>query len=208
MMYDWWQWNQYFQNMHHYILTQAEKVAELEKTLESMRQELNALKEQKRVHIDKIEYKFDQLKVEKLDGTLNIGITPQSIDELAVEKDSEKDSDHQEDEQPVKPAAVYQEDVQRELDQYLDKDVSEQITQFEQNAEFNLDPWHRMMIIDDLRRQMKERMLHYFHQMEPGASADQLSSIKDSVLFRTKTDIQKAVNLYFNKLKNKDVGEK
>ncbi|MBE1446492.1 spore germination protein GerPC [Paenibacillus sp. OAS669] len=207
MMYNGWQWSQYFQNLHHYVLAHAEKVAELEKTLESVKQELNALKDQKRVHIDRIEYKFDQLKVEKLDGTLNIGITPQSLDEMAVGKNSDQQMDEQS-ELPAQPTSELQESVQRELEQYLDKDVPQQIDQFEQDSEFQLDPWHRMLILDDLKRQMRERMMYYFQQMEPGATKDQLSSIQDSVLFRTKTDIQKAVDLYFNKLKKKDVSKK
>ena len=33
-------------------------------------------------HIDSLAYHFDQLKVEKLDGTLNIGMTPPSEDTI------------------------------------------------------------------------------------------------------------------------------
>ncbi|WP_282941996.1 spore germination protein GerPC [Paenibacillus sp. RC67] len=200
MIYDWQEWNQYFQNLHHYIRAQSEKVAELEKTLFSVKQELNTLKEQRRIHIDKIEYKFDQLKVEKLDGTLNIGITPQSVEDMAVGADPDKKDS-------IMPVSELQESVQKDLHQYLHKEVPQQMDQIQQKAGFTLDPWHRKMIMDDLNKQMKERMMYYLQEMENGATLDQMDSIKDSVLFRTKADIQQAVDLYFVKMTQKDVSE-
>ncbi|WP_028550512.1 spore germination protein GerPC [Paenibacillus sp. UNC451MF] len=195
----WQQWNLYFQNLHHYIRAQSEKVAELEKTLDSVKQELNALREQRGIRIDKIEYKFDQLKVEKLDGTLNIGITPQSLEDMAVGEEVTKQNG-----EPVNQTSELQVSVQSELQQYLDKQVPEQFEYIQEKAGFNLDPWHRKMIVEDLSKQMKERMLYYFHN---GATADQLGTIKDSVLFRTKADIKQAFDHYISKMTQKDVSE-
>ena len=41
---------------------------------------MNSLKEAPSTKIDRIEYKFDQLKIETLEGTLNIGLNPLSPD--------------------------------------------------------------------------------------------------------------------------------
>lgn len=38
--------------------------------------ELNRMKENPGTRIDRVEYKFDQLKIERLEGTLNIGLNP------------------------------------------------------------------------------------------------------------------------------------
>ncbi|WP_052487711.1 spore germination protein GerPC [Gordoniibacillus kamchatkensis] len=80
-------WPEYFRRLQAYLQWQTERITELQRTVASLQIELAALKEQKGVRIDRIEYSFDQLKVERLDGTLNIGITPgglKSIEEFAV----------------------------------------------------------------------------------------------------------------------------
>lgn len=70
----------------------------LEHELKRLKDELAELKNKPPIHVDKIEYKFDQLKVESLDGTLNIGLNPtdlNNIDEFAVNN------------QPVQPSLTY-----------------------------------------------------------------------------------------------------
>lgn len=75
-------WQQWAQQVSAYIEMQKQRIDTLEQTVTKLQTDLNALKDQKRVHIDKIEYNFDQLKVEKLDGTLTIGISPSSLDNI------------------------------------------------------------------------------------------------------------------------------
>ncbi|KQX60785.1 MULTISPECIES: spore germination protein GerPC [unclassified Paenibacillus] len=75
-------WQQWAQQVSAYIEMQKQRIDTLEQTVSKLQTDLNALKNQKGVHIDKIEYKFDQLKVEKLDGTLTIGISPSLLDQI------------------------------------------------------------------------------------------------------------------------------
>jgi spore germination protein PC len=75
-------WQQWAQQLSAYIEMQKQRIDQLEQTVNKLQTELNALKDQKRFHIDKIEYNFDQLKVEKLEGTLTIGISPSSLDNI------------------------------------------------------------------------------------------------------------------------------
>lgn len=61
----------------------------MEKTLASLIEEIEQLKARPPVRVDRIEYAFDQLKIETLDGTLNIGINPSdlsSIEDAAIPK--------------------------------------------------------------------------------------------------------------------------
>ena len=44
-----------------------------------MEQKITELQSRPSVHVEKLEYKFDQLKVEKLEGTLNIGLNPTDL---------------------------------------------------------------------------------------------------------------------------------
>ncbi|MGG1517689.1 spore germination protein GerPC [Paenibacillus oryzisoli] len=64
------------------VQTLTQTVSSLKQTVDKQQEDLKALKEEKRFHIDKIEYNFDQLKVEKLDGTLTIGISPGTLDQI------------------------------------------------------------------------------------------------------------------------------
>lgn len=75
-------WQQWAQQLSAYIEMQKQRIDQLEQAITKLQSDLNALKDQKRFHIDKIEYNFDQLKVEKLDGTLTIGISPSSLDNI------------------------------------------------------------------------------------------------------------------------------
>ena len=75
-------WQQWAQQLSAYIEMQKQRIDKLEQTVTKLQTDLKALKDQKRIHIDKIEYNFDQLKVEKLDGTLTIGISPSSLDHI------------------------------------------------------------------------------------------------------------------------------
>ncbi|MZQ82485.1 hypothetical protein GQF01_10225 [Paenibacillus sp. 5J-6] len=75
-------WQQWAQQLSAYIEMQKQRIDKLEETVTKLQADLDAVKVQKRVHIDKIEYNFDQLKVEKLDGTLTIGISPSSLDNV------------------------------------------------------------------------------------------------------------------------------
>lgn len=75
-------WQQWAQQLSAYIEMQKQRIDKLEQTVTKLQSDLNALKDQKRFHIDKIEYNFDQLKVEKLEGTLTIGISPSSLDHI------------------------------------------------------------------------------------------------------------------------------
>jgi hypothetical protein len=75
-------WQQWAQQVSAYIERQKQRIDTLEQTVTKLQTDLNALKNQKGIHIDRIEYKFDQLKVEKLDGTLTIGISPSLLDNI------------------------------------------------------------------------------------------------------------------------------
>lgn len=75
-------WQQWAQQLSAYIEMQKQRIDNLEETVSKLQTDLKAVKDEKRIHIDKIEYNFDQLKVEKLDGTLTIGISPSLLDQI------------------------------------------------------------------------------------------------------------------------------
>ncbi|SFL44423.1 spore germination protein PC [Paenibacillus sp. 1_12] len=209
------QWAAYARQLQAQMQVQMEKMERLEKTVEALQVELKACKEQKRIHIDKIEYKFDQLKVEKLDGTMNIGLTPGALENLAVNGENTDKSATLSDtgnvngfqtingDQPFMPPLGIREEISKELHRFMEEQVPKQIDQLQQQSGKQLDEWHRKMVQQDLTKQLEGRMDYYLRQMSQGVTVDQLSSIKDSVMFRTQQDIRSALQQYFQKMPSK-----
>lgn len=75
-------WQQYFQQLHAYLKWQTDQIRTMNHKIESLQKEQEDIKQQKGVRIDRIEYSFDQLKVERLEGTLNIGVTSDGVKSL------------------------------------------------------------------------------------------------------------------------------
>lgn len=79
----------YLQGLQAYMQAYERRIQKLEKQIASLQAEVENLQSRPPIHIDTIEYKFDQLKVESLEGTLNIGMNPtdlqEAVDEFAVE---------------------------------------------------------------------------------------------------------------------------
>src|SRR3954470_18148418 len=70
---------QILQTMQSYIYRQDQRMRGLQKKIHSLEQTVSKLQNRPPVHIDRMEYKFDQLKVETLEGTLNIGLNPTDL---------------------------------------------------------------------------------------------------------------------------------
>jgi hypothetical protein len=60
---------QYIRELHAFVEKQSKKLRKLEKAMLEMNQELVKLKERPPIQVGNLEYKFDQLKVETLEGT-------------------------------------------------------------------------------------------------------------------------------------------
>ncbi|MEK3915506.1 spore germination protein GerPC [Paenibacillus sp. FSL H7-0331] len=209
------QWVTYAKQLQAQMQVQMGKIERLEKAVDVLQTELKACKEQKRIHIDKIEYKFDQLKVEKLDGTMNIGMSPGALENLAVNGDNDDKSAITSDtgnangfqttnsDQPFMPPLGIREDISKEMQHFMEEQVPKQIDLLQQQSGKQLDEWHRRMVQQDLSKQLDGRMDYYLRQMSQGVTVDQVSSIKDSVLFRTQQDIRSALQQYFQKMPTK-----
>lgn len=80
-MYD---WNNYMYQVNQMLQQQNERINALEQRVSDLEQLEQG---NSSPTIDKIEYHFDQLKIERLDGTLHIGLSPNelaNIDDLGI----------------------------------------------------------------------------------------------------------------------------
>lgn len=260
----WQMWNLLNHNMHklHCQLNEQQAVInKLNKQIEMLNARIEMAENKPMYHVDTIQYHFDQLKVEKLDGTLNIGMTPPSeefvkevgqlvlpskgnVSDVVVNDPGMLGKTHQQMKAPnpqnnkvnhfptqggmvggpqdVMPSAPFPV-VRRQVDLFLDHTAPERLKAIETEMALPLDPYHRRLVIEDIRKQMSARIQFYIEQAskshndahaqadgqsspaggaDTGASEMNQPSIPQIVISKTTRDIEMALRNYMSKLQN------
>lgn len=188
----------YFQQLNAYLQWQMQKLQELESKVGQLQQEIDELKKQRTVNVEKIEYKFDQLKIEKLDGTLHIGISPEigkSIDDFTVNGSDVQTTTIQTDERSL---------IRSQIDRFLDEDGRTSIQQLEQNHRIMLGEGYADFMIEDIKRQMDMRIDHYMKSVKDDPMSGKTKA--DIIVDKIKTDIKTAIEQHVGLKKNKGDG--
>jgi spore germination protein PC len=197
---------QMFQQIYAHLNWQAQRIETLEQNLSKVQTELNAIKEQKRIHIDKIEYNFDQLKVERLDGSLSIGVNPGTFDEpedftvndgAAMGDPSMKGA----------PMSSMQHDISGSIQEYLSHDAKEDMRTTAAKFQYPLEEGYEELILDDIRNQVEPRIQNYLKQYRSAGFKEPMDGIRENIVNQTKRDIQSAIESYISHLASKE-GEK
>jgi spore germination protein PC len=194
---------QQFQQLYWYLNSQNERICQLETTIHQLQTEINSLKENQTSNIEKIEYKFDQLKVERLEGTLNIGITPHngggSIEDFSINQ------------QGLHVPPVNQQDsegfenIQRQIYEYLNGDCYHEFSSIEHQNNYSLDNQYRQHIIEDIRKQIDNRIRHYLSQINMNnLSQDDLERVNEMTINKVKEDIHKTYDEFLKHLPRKE----
>ncbi|MBP0724559.1 spore gernimation protein GerPC [Bacillus sp. RG28] len=167
-----------------------ERIVQLEK-------EVSELKKRPQTVFEKVEYKFDQLKVERLEGTLNIGLNPlqaPSIDDFTVENQSilvQKQPQFDE----------LRQYITDRIQKHLKEDAWSQIRGIEESTRSHVDDYYRQMMIDDIRNQMETRIPYYISQFEdhPDFSVNP-SLFKEEIIQKMLQDINQAFVAFLHNL--------
>ncbi|MFB0845639.1 spore germination protein GerPC [Paenibacillus oleatilyticus] len=191
----------YFQKLNDYLKWQTSRIRSLENKVESLSKELESLKKQRGVTIERIEYKFDQLKVEKLDGTLNVGLSPSGLGGQSVE-DMEVGGE------TIRTNTASSESfarIQQQVTDYLQQLCPAELAQLEEKYQVKLGEDTTESIIGDLQGQIGQRIDYYLkYGIDPDIvvlTTEQEQSITDKVI----RDIRLGLEQYF--LKRKTGGE-
>lgn len=215
-------WEVWSYQVQQKLKSQDDRIAALEAALGELTGRMKKLEEKPKYTIENIQYHFDQLKVEKLEGTLNIGMSAPEF-ESAGNGDNENGESAQNVDQmsigsgnafpsaaPVQmqPGAPYQ-DILGKLDRFLNTEASQLILNQEQELELPLDPHHRRIIIEDIRKQMPPRIQYYMQAnqvdgQEPSAMYPDLMA--DRVYAKTRRDAETAICAYLQRLKSGNPG--
>ncbi len=189
---------QYYQWLQNYIQAQDKRIAQLEKSVKQMAEELQQIKAKPSIHVDTIEYKFDQLKVETVQGTLNIGLNPtdlQGIEDLAI--DNQTENNH------LPPKAQMQRSIEIEdqILRYLETDLPKIIFETQNSLMIEPNEAYLSFIKEDIKKQLPNRIdFHLRNLTAEERSAENQSAAIENVVTRIKQEIQNGVLAFFQHL--------
>ncbi|SDC77244.1 spore germination protein PC [Paenibacillus sp. UNCCL117] len=185
----------YFQQLHAYLKWQTDRIRYLETRLDRMEKELEQVKGQERIRIDKIEYNFDQLKVETLEGTLNVGISPsglngQDIEDMAVDGKTITTN--------TSRSEAF-ERIQRNVQTFLEQRLPDEMARLKAEYQLELEEDLGARVAGDLQGQTRQRIEYYMQAIAGPAPAsvmpEQEKIITDAVI----NDIQAGLDQFMLK---------
>ncbi|PGO34254.1 spore gernimation protein GerPC [Bacillus cereus] len=182
----------YLNQLQQALQIQQQTILNLEDQVRLLQEELNELKSRPSSSIGKVEYKFDQLKVENLNGTLNIGLNPFSTKGQQIE-DFQVDTETLKVNPETETNPDFYQGILQEMHRYLDEEAYSRILHFEQEERTPLDEMYRQMMVDDIKKQMEHRLPYYLSQVQSyeGISTDP-DYLRDIIIQAMKQDIDKA----------------
>ncbi|WP_274650421.1 spore germination protein GerPC [Paenibacillus humicola] len=239
---NWTALSQHLSRLQQTLVRQQEELVRLSRQVDELNTRVQAAEAKPMYHIDSLEYHFDQLKVEKLDGTLNIGMTPPGEEQLKEIGQLVMPGPGQA--QPHGPGAAsagagiqqtpfdlpggepqtsgpntfpfsgapaapgmapgppYPE-IRKEIDGYLDSAAYDRLAELEAEYGFQLDPFHRRLVVEDIRKQMSQRIQYYMNQSSShGKTLNNESNLKSDVYTKTIRDIEGAMRGYLSRLQS------
>ena len=209
-------WSEWALQTQQQLQQQLLRVADLERQVCELSARLKVMEEKPSCTIEKLEYRFDQLKVERLDGTLHIGMSPQACESEGVIDQFTTTPLYPQPPTTTTPAGNSQpqpsdpslstswqaEDYARQqVEQYLEKTAPEVLHRMATHAQLPLDPHHGRLILEDLKRQALPRLAYYKETAIRGGDHDTPDA--DSAA-RTILDIEQAMQLYVERLIQKE----
>ncbi|WP_299091821.1 spore germination protein GerPC [uncultured Metabacillus sp.] len=180
----------YIWQLHQYIQHQDQRILQLNHMIRDLKKDVEKIKSQPVTNVEKIEYKFDQLKVEQLDGTLNIGLKPSTPDQIDNFDVQQKGMNINGVQQQLREQLFRQ--CNEEINQFLNTDCVGFIEQAGQQFDLRLDEPHRRHIIEDIRKQIESR-INYYINGQPLTEQDSLLDKKQEILLQVKKDVENSI---------------
>lgn len=178
----------YLKQVQHNYKLQCEKINSLENIINSLQADIIKIKNSKSLHVDKIEYNFDQLKIETLEGTLNIGISPNGIDSI---EEFEVDDNNSLD---------LTKKIQKQMENYFNKDVFNDISTIEQKNNYFLTDNYKELVINDVKTQMNKQISSYVNKTNREENNNDPEQIEKSIIKNVKNDVTKAIDTFIKQL--------
>jgi len=184
-----------------------QKIQALESALSEMKTNLDQIKKQEPITIN---YKFDQLKIERLEGTLNIGLSPNAsedtVDSFEIGDQNigtppiaagENDQIFQTHQEAGKDADILTNTayaVQGLLENYFHDQALNDLKDIETKYNYLLDDPYRQFIVNDVKRQIPARIEYYMKLLFRDIKDE--ATLIDEITKRLHNDIIKAFDLF------------
>ncbi|GAA0454783.1 spore germination protein GerPC [Alkalibacillus silvisoli] len=135
---------------------QMEQMAHIISLLQQLSEDDDSEDEQQQTTIDTIEYHFEQLKIETLEGTLNIGLTPQ------------RDLPFEQLDLPKKQGlSEIEQHALKELEPFMREELPEKIDTIASEHSVSLTDEWKTLILQDIHKQIPKRLKEYLNNMNP-----------------------------------------
>ncbi|MBS4198656.1 hypothetical protein KHA93_03200 [Bacillus sp. FJAT-49732] len=171
----------YLKQLNEYVAWQQQEINQLQTTMAQLSADVQKLKEKPSITVERLEYKFDQLKVEKLDGTLNIGLNPadlNNIEDFSAVPSMRNEKAPEEDQQ-------MKTELLEKLNQYVDQQLDKIIHESENQIGIQLEESYFNLIKEDIRKQLPTRAEHYLHFFSTRTNEDITSEQLFEKMYRT-----------------------
>jgi spore germination protein PC len=191
----------FFQQLHSIVMNQETRIHALEKTIKDLERQLSEMKQRPTLHVDKIEYKFDQLKVETLDGTLNIGLNPsdlqQNIEDFAVQNGAIPTP-------MMDPKHQFQRSIELEdeIYQYLETDLPTLVQQTAEKMDRKLEENYLEFIKEDIKKQVPARVQYYLQQMPIRSDSQDVEARRRQIFSQLIREMENGVRTFITNLPN------
>lgn len=188
---------QYLQWLQSYIQSQEQRIASLEKMIGSMRNELKQLHQKQAIHVDRIEYKFDQLKVETLEGTLTIGLNPNDlagIEDFAVQNQNVST--------PLSPNAQMKRTIKIEeaIYHYLETELPLLLEETQARLAIPPNESYLSFIKDDIIKQLPNRIDFHLKSFQQQNHSMNPTSVDEQIIELIKQEIRNGVSVFLSHL--------
>ncbi|WP_239613797.1 spore germination protein GerPC [Cohnella mopanensis] len=178
------------------------KLQQLTEQLANVQKQLDEVRNKQPLHV---EYHFDQLKVNRLEGTLNVGISPQGVQGIESFETPNPVCWNVNTEQ-TEEANLPIRALQKDMNEYMIKEAPAILIGMERQFGITLDEEHRRTILDDVNKQLNDRVRYYAKTIDyPDKGTDEeRKNWNESVKDKTRRDIQAAFSAYLGKQLKKD----
>ncbi len=187
--------NYYLSKLQQMILDQNDKIRELEDQIKKLKKQVKEISSKPQT----VEYKFDQLKVEKLEGTLHIGLGHSAESKDLIEQFN---IGHNTVQMPgrMKRSTIenpnYREMIQV-MDDFFAKEAPAYLKSLENKINVPLDETYRIFILEDVQRQVPGRIKHYLTKYEPKDERG-----RRDIIQKTKEDIYRGIETFIVHLRD------
>jgi len=185
---------------------QEGRIQYLEGLVAELKKELDELKKKPAISVDKIEYKFDQLKVESLAGTLNIGLNPsdlQGIESFEVPNGTGPNNGG------VDPKNQFRHtmEIEDEIYQHLETNLPQLIQNAETRVNRKLGDDYTDFVKEDIKKQIPSRVQHYLQQSPFRGNGPENDTWKQNIIGQILKETENGICTFLTNLPTNIKGE-